>query len=243
MLSAKQLFLIILLVATLLTLIIIGVRFAEQIACEGQLFNDNLPPTPSQQILGERLIGQSFVSPRDKLNRIDLFLQTYERQNTGDILLQLLEISDDNRNNPLAGTKVFETTFNATIVRDRTWHHFTFPSLENSTGKHYLIVLQSPNSVNGNAITIGGIQQDVYEPGLAFTYAPDLGFSELTPVNGDIMFRACYEMTIVEKLQIFSEQITKNRPGLWQEFSTYLFLFGSYTILLIIFFWRVLTLE
>lgn len=242
MLSAKQLFLTGLLVATFITLIAIGVQFTQQIACEGQLFNDNLPPTPSQQILGRRLIGQAFVSPRNNLNRIDLFLQTYERQNTGDIQLQLVEISES-IDNPLGGTKVFETTFDASTVRDRTWHNFTFPGLENSADQHYLIILQSPNSVDGNAITIGGIQQDVYVPGLAFTYAPDLGFSELTPVNGDIMFRACYEMTVFEKLQIFSSQITKDRPGVWRDISIYLFLFGCYTILLGIFFWRVLTLE
>ncbi len=242
MLSAKQLFLISLFIATLITLIAIGVQFTQQIACEGQLFNDNLPPTPAQQILGERLIGQSFVSPLSNLNRIDLFLQTYGRQNTADILFQLLEVSD-NIENPLRGTTVFETTFNAATVKDRTWHSFTFSPLENSAGKQYLLTLQSPDSVEGNAITIGGIQQNVYVPGLAFTYAPDLGFSELTPVNGDIMFRACYEMTVFEKVQILSEQITENRPGLWRNISIYLFLFGGYTILLIIFFWRDITLE
>ncbi len=204
----------------------------HQIGCEGQLFNDNLPPTPSQQILSDRLIGQSFVASRDGLSRIDLFFQTYGRYNNRDVSLALLELPP-NVIDPSQGIKVFETMFNSSITKDRTWHTFTFSELSSSADKNYLITLQSSESEEGNAITIGGIQQNVYVSGMAIVYAPDLGFSQVTPVNGDMMFRACYEMTLLEKLQALIKQITQNRPALWGNRSFYIFSLSLYVVLLI----------
>lgn len=209
----------------------------HRLACEGQAVNDNLPPTPSQQIWGERLIGQSFVASRNRLNRLDLFLQTYSRQNTQYVSLKLREVPSD-LSNLLEGVEVFNTNFSAATIRDKSWHTFTFPKLSTSAGKTYLITLQSPDSIDGDAITIGGIQQDVYPPGLAFVYAPDLSFSNLTPVSGDMMFRACYEMTMLEKLQLLSEQITRSRPALWGNASFYGFNLLIYGLLLVTLFWR-----
>lgn len=217
---------------TAIALLTAGVNLTHFIACEGQPFNDNLPPTPAQQILGERLIGQSFVAPRDGLNRIDLFLQTYQRQNTRDISLLLLELPPS-KYNFFEGREIFTTIFNAATVEDRTWRTFTFPTISDSAQKQYLILLNSPDSKDGNAITVGGIQQDVYAPGLAVVYAPDLAFSELTPVNGDIMFRTCYEMMPLEKLQVLVEQMTRSRPMLWSNIGFYIINLTIYILLLI----------
>jgi hypothetical protein len=213
----------------------------RQLACEGQAVNDNLPPTPSQQILGERLIGQSFVASRNRLNRLDLFLQTYSRQNTQPVFLSLLELPPD-LSDSTQEIEVFRTTFRATTIRDKAWHTFIIPELPTSAGKTYLITLQSPDSVNGDAITVGGIQQDVYPPGSAFVYAPDLSFPNLTPVPGDIMFRTCYEMTLPEKWQVLAEQITRNRPGLWGNFGFYVFSLLIYGLLLIALLWWLIKL-
>ena len=209
----------------------------DQWACEGQPVNDNLPITSSQQIFGERLIGQSFLSTSDNLNRIDLFLQTYSRQNTEDVTVRLLEIPVGTEH-PLDGIEVFQTSFNASIVWDKDWHSFDLPKPLNSANKTYLITLQSPESKDGNAITIGGIQQNVYVSGNAYIYAPDLVFSQLTPVPADMMFRACYELNTIERLYVLLQQMTTDRPALWGVNSFYLISITVYFVFIAGLLWR-----
>ena len=208
----------------LLGLIVIAYSSLDNLACEGQPINIRLRPTVAQQIWGETTISQSFVAPRNGLNRIDLLFQTYQRQNSHDIILTLRRLPPDT-DNPLMGTKIREFTFNATGVRDHTWRLFTFPSIPDSAGKSYLISIQSPQSVSGNAITVGGTEWDVYEPGSAY-----LGSM---PVLADVAFRTCYELTTPGKLQVLFEQMTRNRPGPWGNIVFYAFLLLIYAALLV----------
>jgi hypothetical protein len=214
---------------TLAGVVGIGVSFFNQIACEGQPINNNAEPTTEQQIFGERIIAQSFVAAKSDLNRIDIFLQTYGRKNTHDVTLRLLAVEEDT-DTPLAGAEVFKTTFNAGAVRDQAWRTFAFDPIAESAGKTYLIALASPDSVEGNAITVGGIERNSYLPGTAY-----LGSM---PVPADFTFRSCYQMSNIEKLQVLSNQITQSRPGLWGDIRFYGFILFIYLLLLIGFFWK-----
>jgi hypothetical protein len=226
--KAKRWTVIILGVITLVGLIAIGAAMIDQMACEGQPINNNTTPTPAQQIFGERVIGQSFVAPRNGLNRIDILFQTYRRQNTHDVILRLLEVPDIN--DPLQTTELFQTTFNAAAVSDQSWQTFKF--IPDSAGKAYLFTLQSPDAEDGNALTVGGIEQDVYLPGTAF-----LG---PVPVAADVTFRSCYQMTTFEKFQVLSEQITRGRPGLWEDIGFYWLSLIVYGLVLLGFFWKLI---
>ncbi|MCB0208670.1 MAG: hypothetical protein KDJ52_05055 [Anaerolineae bacterium] len=204
--AARTVFLSLCLSLMLIGLALIGYSTVRQIACEGQPINNNESPSFEQQILGDRLIGQSFVAPRNNLNRISLMFQTYQRQNTYDVTLRLLEITPDTVN-PFDGIERFTTTFNASRLRDKAWHSFVIPKITDSAGKTYLIVLSSPESLYGNAITVGGIERDVYLPGTAY-----LGPA---PLPADFAFRSCYQMPLNEKITILFQQMTHERPGLW----------------------------
>lgn len=202
----------------------------HQLGCEGQLLNTGRGgPTTEQEIREERIIGQSFIAPRDGLNRIDLFLQTYGRPNTGDVFLRLLEVPPGLAN-PLEGREVFSTVFNAATVQDQAWRTFTFPPLAGSAGRTYVIALASPGSVTGNAITVGGIERDLYAPGGAFLGA--------VPVLADITFRACFDMTAGERLSLLAGQISRGRPGPWGAAAFYLLQLLAYAGLLLGFLWR-----
>ncbi len=227
----KKATIIMLLSLMLVGLITIGASFLNQLACEGQPINNNVAPTQAQQIWGERIIGQSFVAPRKGLNRIDILFQTYQRQNTHNVTLRLLEAPGDT-NNPLEGLGIFKTSFNAATVGDQSWRSFILPPISDSKGKTYLIALQSPEAEDGNAITVGGIERDVYLPGSAF-----LG---PTPVPADITFRSCYQMTTFEKLQVLSEQLTRSRPALWGNIVFYYLSLFAYALLLLGFFWKLI---
>ncbi|HEX9922947.1 MAG TPA: hypothetical protein VGD99_09805, partial [Anaerolineae bacterium] len=130
-------------VLTLVGFLVIGAFAWPQLACEGQPINNNVAPTQAQQIRGELIIGQSFIAPRDGLNRIDLRIQTYRRRNTHDVTLRLLDVPEG-AGNPLEGLEVYQTAFNASTVRDQAWLTFRLPQISDSGGKRYLIALQSP---------------------------------------------------------------------------------------------------
>jgi hypothetical protein len=210
-------------------LVAIGVSFVNQIACEGQPLNDNVVPTKSQQIWGDRVISQSFVAPRPGLNRIDILFETYGRQNQGEVTLRLLEVPEQ-RDNPLLGTERFRTAFDAGSLWDQSWRPFTFPSLANSAGKTYLISLSSAQSSDGNAITVGGIQENVYLPGTAYFGA--------VPVEADIAFRTCYQLTNLEKLGVLAAGLTRNKPTMWGDTVFYSLLLLLYALLLWGLFWQ-----
>jgi hypothetical protein len=211
-------------IVILVSLFVIARSSLNNLACEGQPINIRLRPTVAQQIWGETTISQSFVAPRDGLNRLDLLFQTYQRQNTHDIILTLRRLPPG-PDDPLLATKIREFTFNAAGVRDQTWRSFTFPAIPDSAGKTYLISIQSPESVSGNAITVGGTEWDVYEPGSAY-----LGSM---PVLADVAFRTCYELTTLGKLQLLFEQMTRDRPGLWGNIVFYALLLLVYVALLV----------
>ncbi len=212
-----------------LGLVVISRSFFNQLACEGQPINFRLEPTAEQQIYGERIVSQIFVSPRANLNRIDLMFQTYQRSNSHDVILKLFEVSENTDNLWQNLNIVQEFSVNASLLTDRVWHPFTFEPIANSAHKTYLIQIQSPHAMPGNAITVGGIEWDTYAPGLAF-----LG---PTPVRADITFRACYPMTMFEKLQVLAHQITQNRPAMWGNATFYVTILISYTVLVIGLFW------
>lgn len=225
----KRLVTVIILVLTLTGLVgFLGSTF-DQLGCEGQLLNTGRGPTVEQEIREERIIGQSFIAPRAGLNRIDLFLQTYGRPNTGDVFLRLLEVPPGSTN-PLEGREVFGTVFNAAAVQDQAWRTFTFPPLVGSAGKTYLIALESPGSVAGNAITVGGVERDLYPPGNAFLGA--------VPVPADITFRACFDMTAGERLSALAAHVSRGRPGPWAAAAFYLLQLLVYAGLLLGFLWR-----
>lgn len=216
----------------LLALTAFGNIFAfwfNQLACEGQPINNNVTPTESQQIRGDQIISQSFVAPRNNLNRVDILFQTYQRQNTHDVTLRLLEAQGDSQD-PFKGFVLYQTTFNAATVSDQSWRTFTFPTISNSAGKPYVVTLQSPDSVEGNAITVGGIERDIFQLGDAF-----LGS---VPLRADITFRACFQMTTLEKLQVLADQITRHRPALWGETVFYVITIIIYGVCLVGLCWQ-----
>ncbi len=233
-LSAKKVIPLLLFTLMLIGLVKIGQSFFQQLACEGQPINDNVAPTEAQQIQGAVIIGQSFIAPRPDLNQIDILFQTYQRRNNQDVTLRLLDVSESPLT-PLQGQDVRQITFNAAIVRDQSWQTFTFPPIANAKGKTYFILLQSPASSDGDAISVGGIERNVYLPGLAFAGG--------TPLSADIAFRTCYQMTSLEKLQVLSSQLTRNRPAMWGNTLFYGLLFILYGLLLIGFFWTLSRLR
>jgi hypothetical protein len=163
-----------------------------------------------------------------------VYLQTYQRQNSQDITFKLLELPQGS-NNPNQGREIFNKTFNASSVTDQAWYRFEIPPIPDSAQKTYFFVLSSPTSKPGDAIAIGGVYKNSYQPGTAFMGA--------LPVPADVAFRTCYRMTPMEKLQVLGEQLTRHRPGLWGNPYFYVIIIFLYFLLLTSFFWKLSKLK
>ncbi|NJN94380.1 MAG: hypothetical protein HC875_09945 [Anaerolineales bacterium] len=222
---SNKLFLSVTYLVGLVGLVMIVVSFFNQLGCEGQLLYFYTPPTDLQQIWGEQSIGQSFTAPRDNLNRVDIRFQTYGRQNTGEITFKLFELPAED-----SPVEIYSTSFNAISLSDQRWRTFAFAPVANSAQKSYLITLQSPTSRPGNAVTVNGVEKNIYPPGSAFL--------NNAPVLADLTFRVCFQMDGGEKLQVLAEQMTRFRPAWWGQPAFYLFAAALYTLLVVIFFWQ-----
>jgi hypothetical protein len=102
---------------------------------------------PLGELTGRRQIGQHFVARRDGLYRVDVLVDTYGRCNTRDIIFRL-------RESPTAEDDLATVRVNASLLLDRGYVSFAFTPLTDSGGKSYYFVIESPESVPGDAITL-----------------------------------------------------------------------------------------
>lgn len=93
-----------------------------------------------------RTIGQSFVSHRPNLCRVDLLLATYRRINQGVVRLRLLERS------PI-GPELAVVDLNAAEVLDNKWCSFRFPPQLQSQNRAFYFELTHRSSDDENFIT------------------------------------------------------------------------------------------
>ena len=183
------------------------------------------------QVLGEltgpRQIGQSFVARHDNLHRIDVFVATYRRRNTRDVILHL-------RESPTAKQDLATVKVNANLWPDNAYASFTFEPQAESRGKSYYFYLESPNSVPGDAITLWAYSQvnlpsdSLYRNGQVSEGQLIFGLFYQEENQGEIgerpLLRGWGRFTTpwdrAEKIyQLLS---SRNGPRLWKEVTNYL---------------------
>ena len=109
---------------------------------------------PFGEIYKQNICGQYFVCKQNFLYRVDFFLATYGRKNTKDIVFHLRQGTSKN--------DVATVVVNASSIKDHAWQEFEFPPIENSAGKVYYALLESPDSEPGNAVTALMTRRRVY---------------------------------------------------------------------------------
>lgn len=143
-----------------------------------QLISQEVYDQPMGELSENTTFGQTFYSPYSNLDGIKLLLATYTRFNNKEIVFHLQE-------NSSTTIDLVTLRLNASKVKDNQWHEFKFPSIIDSKHKSYYFYLESPNSTQGNAITIWYNDNDVYKNG----YATRNG----SMINGDMAFRINYK--------------------------------------------------
>ncbi len=162
-----------------------------------------------EELVGGQSYGQSFVSSRDNLSRIELGTATFARVNSAPVVFCL-------RSSPEASTDLYCTTLPGPEIENERPTSVEFPPLPDSAGKSYYFVLESPTGMPGNAITVYANEYDRYAEGSAYrngqVVAGDLAFTAysrqsftlpsvvgdfLSRLGQDLPFLVCYGIVAV----------------------------------------------
>ncbi len=218
---AQKLAIILIGISLLAGLTLISIKALDLLGYEGQLINSYIINPSNSDVVEIKegfTIGQTFVALEDGLHRIDVVLRTYGRQNTHDVTFYLKQSLD-------SPDIIYQETFNASEVGDNCWRTFEFPPISDSGEKMFFFYFSSPDSVEGNAITVGGGQGDFYNGGNAYG-----GF---VPAQGDLAFRTYYGLSPGEKLSILGQRLVEDKPSIWGDIRFYILLVVLYALIML----------
>ncbi|MBN1992368.1 MAG: hypothetical protein JW953_06660 [Anaerolineae bacterium] len=214
----KQIYILIFIMLLGGGLALILAKGLDLLGYEGQIVNAEILNLDELEIQGDFIIGQTFVAPRDNLQRIDVVLRNYGRKNTHDVTFYL-------KPSPDSAEVLYQETFNASTVGNNQWRTFEFPPLPDSAGKTFFFYFASPDSIGGDAISVGGATGDFYDEGNAYLI--------LGPAEGDLAFRTHYGLSPAEKLTILGQRIVEDKPSIWGDIRFYILLLILYGLFMI----------
>jgi len=99
------------------------------------------------EITGKTTVTQEFYCREDRLTGISIQFATYNRLNDKDVIFKLFDAE-----NPDA--EIFGSKVNARDIADNEYFDFTFKPLINSKDRRFYFQLSSPESYQGNAVTL-----------------------------------------------------------------------------------------
>jgi SAM-dependent methyltransferase len=121
-----------------------------------------------------RVVAQSFICPADGMRRIDVMLADLGRLNTCRVLFRLFEGEDRER-------EVGAYRYFAFHVTNDTWVPIPFPVQPHSSGRRYVLTVESPDASEGSAIAL--------RSSVAKTYASGELSVDGSPVAGSLAFQ------------------------------------------------------
>lgn len=151
---------------------------------------------PTVNIYQEEKVGQTFISKRNSLARIDIMLGTHGRTNNQDVIFILREKQPERK-------VIRRITFNASTIVNNLYYPLEFKPLRMSKGKEYTFILESPESTYENSICAWTNTNNIYREG-AYIY-------NNSAVGGDIIFRAYSKRPIFTELK----RIVRNYEGIF----------------------------
>jgi hypothetical protein len=169
------------------------------------------------EIYGDAQVGQTFAVSYSDLYRVDVLLLTYGRINTHDVVFHL-------KASPREGEDLRKVTISAREVEDGAYFGFTFPRIPDSAGKNLFFYLDSPESVPGDAITIGSKDGDPYAKGTAYLNG--------SPTEQDLTFVTRYRAGLWETANAVLDRLVKNKPSILGDSRLYWYLAFLYLVLL-----------
>jgi hypothetical protein len=211
----KRLFWMFLPTFALAGLALIVFQTLESIGFEVQPVN-HIRSSPAINLANGTQIGQTFLAPRPGLYRIDVLLYGYFRRNTQPVNFHLRRINSQE--------DLVHISFSASEVWGWHWKSFVFDPLPDSGGQTYHFFFESPTSTPEDAITLGGVEGDLYPHGT--------GIINGQPARVDVAFKTYYVgVTLGDKLTALAYKLTASKPSLWGDIRFYVLLGIIYILL------------
>ncbi len=148
----------------------------------------------SPRIAGAATVGQSFVSGRNGLSRVDVFLATYAAAPPGDVIFRLFE--GDPTGAPLAEVRVPGSS-----LRDNLFNPFAFRRISRSRGKHFSFTLSASAAAESQGPSLWMNSADLLPQGTLLV--------DGRPASGDAVFRTYSRRTILAEWG----RIARGTPG------------------------------
>lgn len=206
---------ILLAIFALVGLELIALQTLASLGFEGQPVN-HIRLSPAINLANGTQIGQVFRAPRPGLYRIDVLLYGYFRRNTQPVHFHL-------RKNDSQEDLVY-ISFSSSEVWGWHWKSFVFDPLPDSEGQTYHFFFESPTATPEDAITLGGVEGDLYPYGTAIINGQ--------PARADVAFKTYYVgVTLGDKLTALAHQLTASKPSLWGDIRFYVLLGVIYILL------------
>jgi hypothetical protein len=121
--------------------------------------------------------GQRFISPQDGLCGVELAFGTFARINSGPVVFHL-------RTNPGAPTDLATVTVPAYALADGQMHRFSFPPIRDSRDRWFYVMVEAPQGVPGDAVTLWA---RVLPPEV-----PGGRYEDGLPARGDLAYRLIF---------------------------------------------------
>lgn len=167
------------------------------------------------EIIGEMKAGQTFVAHYNQLTAVDILLGAYRKENRGDLIFHLKE--DGKKED------IHRFTLDMSRIKDNMYYRFRFPKIKDSRNKNYYFYLEAPKARSGESLTLWcNDKEDKYEEGAKIING------EWT--DGDLVFRTVYDLGMREKIGVFLEEITQNKPFPLNAKAFYLILIGLFMV-------------
>jgi 4-amino-4-deoxy-L-arabinose transferase-like glycosyltransferase len=161
------------------------------------------------EIYGQKEVGQTFESTKNNLSAVSFKIATFgTRENNKDVIFELRRKIDDN--------DVLRTVVvNARNFTDHRFYQFNFSPVVDSKGKNFYASLRSPESFEGNAVTIDYKNNDVYggnDLAMVVWDRGGVGGVESTAIkkNNDTAFTATYIIPAGEYLKLNTIRYVNN---------------------------------
>jgi hypothetical protein len=105
-------------------------------------------------------MGQTFQCNISGLDTVAVMFSTFGRYNNSHVVFRLKDMADP-------GKDLVRITVAADKITDNSFHLFKFPALENSHGRTYLFLIESPDASEGHAVSCFYSANDAYPGGNA----------------------------------------------------------------------------
>lgn len=140
----------------------IVISFIGIILFNGRLYNNTIDivlnkdaSRPIGEITKDLVIEQTFISPTDTLDSIDVQFATYGRKNSSTLYVKLYDVA----NNLL----LFTWNLNASDMEDNSYLYLKIPNnISIAKNDEYRLVFGSADAEPGNAVTIWASDSDKY---------------------------------------------------------------------------------